>query len=179
MGGIQPSLTIMRTIKRIIKIHQINGYVVHCLFNNGASRIIDFKALFQKWNIAEGHIAYPLVNDLTEFKKFELIDGSFVWPNIAFESEDDEGRKIIQYFDLDPIVLYENSEIDESREIQVGRMIKEARKALGLTQEELAAKSGTSKHYISRIENDKSGIELMTLKKIVEGLGKRLQISIE
>lgn len=58
-------------------------------------------------------------------------------------------------------------------------MIKQARKELGLTQQELAEKSGTSKHYISRIENEKSGIELMTLKKIVEGLGKRLQISVE
>ena len=50
----------------------------------------------------------------------------------------------------------------------IGRRIKIARNELGLTQEQLAEKSGTSKHYISRIENEKSGIELMTLKKIVE-----------
>ena len=48
-----------------------------------------------------------------------------------------------------------------------------------MTQEELAQKSGTSKHYISRIENDKSNIEVMTLKKIVEGFGKRLEINFE
>ncbi|MBK6902797.1 MAG: helix-turn-helix transcriptional regulator [Saprospirales bacterium] len=55
----------------------------------------------------------------------------------------------------------------------IGLMIKQARKEAGLTQEELARKSGTSKHYISRIENNKSDIELLTLIKIVEaGLGK-------
>lgn len=48
-----------------------------------------------------------------------------------------------------------------------------------ITQEELAARSGTSKHYISRLENNKSDIELLTLKKIVEaGLGRQLQVQI-
>lgn len=54
-----------------------------------------------------------------------------------------------------------------------------AKRSRLLKQGQLAEKSGTSKHYISRIENEKSGIELMTLKKIVEGLGKRLQIRID
>jgi len=169
----------MRSIKKIVKVHQVNGYKVTCLFNNGESRIIDFKSLFEKWKIKKSHIAYSLVEDLKEFKKFKIVDGSFVWENIKFESKDDEGNKMMQYFDLDPIVLYDASEIDSSRNLLIGLMIKQARKELGLTQEQLAQKSGTSKHYISRIENEKSGIELMTLKKIVEGLGKRLQISID
>ncbi len=169
----------MRSIKKIVKIHQTKGYKVTCLFNNGESRIIDFKKLFEKWKIKKGHIAYPLLEEIKEFKKFKIIDGSFVWENIKFESKDDQGNKMDQYFDLDPIVLYDNSEIDSSRNLLIGLMIKQARKELGLTQEQLAEKSGTSKHYISRIENEKSGIELMTLKKIVEGLGKRLQIKID
>lgn len=169
----------MRSIKKIVKIHQIKGYKVTCLFNNGESRVIDFKNLFEKWKIKKKHIAYPLVENQKEFNKLKIIDGSFVWENIKFKSKDDEGNEMVQYFDLDPIILYENSEIDNSRNLLIGLMIKQARKELGLTQEELAQKSGTSKHYISRIENEKSGIELMTLKKIVEGLGKRLQINIE
>ena len=63
--------------------------------------------------------------------------------------------------------------------LSIGVMLRQARKEVGLTQAELADKTGTSKHYISKIENEKSGIELMTLKKIVEGLGKRLQVKIE
>ena len=169
----------MRSIKKIVKIHKIKGYQVSCLFNNGESRVIDFKKLFEKWKIKKGHIAFPLVKDVNKFKQFKIIDGSFVWENISFVSKDDEGNDTVQYFDLDPIVLYQNSEIDTSRNLLIGLMIKQARKESGLTQEQLAQKTGTSKHYISRIENEKSGIELMTLKKIVEGLGKRLQISIE
>lgn len=169
----------MRNVKKIVKIHQVRGYKVKCLFNNGESRVIDFKKLFEKWKVGKKHIAHPLVNDLKAFKKVELIDGSLTWKNISFSSEDDEGNHIVHYFDLDPIILYENSESDKSRDLLIGLKIKLARKEAGMTQEELAEKSGTSKHYISRIENDKSGIEIMTLKKIVEGLGKRLEIRIE
>ena len=86
---------------------------------------------------------------------------------------------MVQFFDLDPLVLYDMSKKDMSRSLLIGLKIKQARKDLGLTQVQLAQKSGTSKHYISRIENEKSDIELMTLKKIVEGLGKRLQITID
>jgi len=48
-----------------------------------------------------------------------------------------------------------------------------------MTQQELAEKSGTTKNYISRLENNKSDIELMTLQKIVEaGLGRYLRVQI-
>ncbi len=43
---------------------------------------------------------------------------------------------------------------------------------IGITQEELAAKCGTNKSYISRIEHDASDIKLSTLIKIIRlGLG--------
>lgn len=169
----------MRAIKNIVKIHKIENYQLFCLFNNGESRVIDFEQLFKKWKISEQHIAYPLVVNQAEFAKVQVIDGSLVWENIHFVSQDENGQDMIQFFDLDPIVLYENSIEDKSRLLSIGAMLRQARKEIGLTQAELAAKTGTSKHYISKIENEKSGIELMTLKKIVEGLGKRLQISIE
>ena len=169
----------MRTIKRIVKIHKIEGYKIYCLFNNGESRIIDFKELFAKWNVKKGDLEYPLASSLEEFQQVKLEDGTFVWENIKIKSKDENGNEVIYHFDLDPIVMYESSVIDSSRKIEIGLMIKQARKELGLTQEELANKSGTSKHYISRIENNKSGIELSTLIRIIEGgLGKRLQINI-
>jgi len=56
----------------------------------------------------------------------------------------------------------------------------ESRLSLGLTQQELAVMSGTTRNYISRIENDRSDIELGTLRKIIEtGLGKQLSIVIK
>jgi len=48
-----------------------------------------------------------------------------------------------------------------------------------MSQQELALVSGTSRTYISRIENNRSDIELGTLQKIIEtGLGKKLEIKI-
>jgi len=77
-------------------------------------------------------------------------------------------------------VLYEYSEPEISdMTIKIGKLLKTARKESGLTQEALARKSGTTRTYISRIENDRSDLEIATLKKIVEiGLGKQLEIKI-
>jgi HTH-type transcriptional regulator/antitoxin HipB len=62
---------------------------------------------------------------------------------------------------------------------RLGVMIQELRKEQGLTQEELAQKCGTTKTYISRIENDASDIRLSTLMRIIrEGLGGQLKLSV-
>lgn len=59
-------------------------------------------------------------------------------------------------------------------------MIQELRKGQGLTQEQLAEKCGTTKPYISRIENNVSDIRLSTLMRIVhEGLGGHLKLSVD
>jgi DNA-binding XRE family transcriptional regulator len=47
----------------------------------------------------------------------------------------------------------------------IGELLKEERLEANLTQEELAAKIGAKKSYISRIENGKSDIQLSTLFK--------------
>lgn len=63
---------------------------------------------------------------------------------------------------------------------KIGALIHEARIEKGLTQEELAAKVGTSKSYISKIENNIKEVRLSTLKKIIElGLDGHLELSIK
>ncbi|MBD0286062.1 MAG: helix-turn-helix domain-containing protein [Flavisolibacter sp.] len=63
---------------------------------------------------------------------------------------------------------------------RLGVLIEEARKKLGMTQEELAEKCGTNKAYISRIENNASDIRLSTLMRIVQqGLGGHLKLSLQ
>jgi ribosome-binding protein aMBF1 (putative translation factor) len=63
---------------------------------------------------------------------------------------------------------------------KIGALIHEARLEKGLTQEELAEKVGTTKSYISKIENNVKEVRLSTLKKIIEiGLGGQLQLSIK
>ncbi len=61
---------------------------------------------------------------------------------------------------------------------KIGVLIQEARKKQNLTQEELAMRVGTTKNYISRIENDASDIRLTTLMRIIrEGLGGQLTLT--
>ena len=63
---------------------------------------------------------------------------------------------------------------------KIGALILEARLEKGLTQEELAEKVGTTKSYISKIENNVKEVRISTLKKIVElGLGGQLEFSIK
>ncbi len=63
---------------------------------------------------------------------------------------------------------------------KIGELIHEARVEKGLTQEQLAEKVGTTKSYISKIENNVKEVRISTLQKIVElGLGGQLQLSIK
>ncbi|MFB9844102.1 helix-turn-helix domain-containing protein [Mucilaginibacter ginsenosidivorans] len=65
-------------------------------------------------------------------------------------------------------------------EFKIGVMIHEARLAKGMTQTELAEKCGTTKAYISKVENNLRDVRISTLKNIIEnGLGGRLQLSIK
>jgi ribosome-binding protein aMBF1 (putative translation factor) len=63
---------------------------------------------------------------------------------------------------------------------KIGALIHEARLEKGMTQEELAEKVGTTKSYISKIENNIKEARISTLQKIVElGLGGKLRLSIK
>jgi len=63
---------------------------------------------------------------------------------------------------------------------KIGILIHEARLEKGLTQEELAEKAGTTKSYISKIENNIKEVRISTLQRIVElGLGGLLELSIK
>ena len=66
----------------------------------------------------------------------------------------------------------------ETEAFCLAQTLKDERKRAGLTQEELAEKIGTKKTYISRLENGKADIQLSTLFRIFEGLGKRVSLTI-
>jgi|SRR5215204_5048777 len=62
---------------------------------------------------------------------------------------------------------------------KLGVMLQDLREKNNMTQEQLAEKCGTTKTYISRIENDASDIRLSTLMRIInKGFGARLQLSV-
>lgn len=69
---------------------------------------------------------------------------------------------------------------DGYQTFKIGALIHEARIEKGLTQDELAEKCGTTKSYISKIENNIKEVRISTLQKIVElGFGGHLQLSIK
>ncbi len=68
----------------------------------------------------------------------------------------------------------------EFEAFRLGVLLEEARIKQGLSREELAIKCGTSKSFISKIENNSSDIRLSTLMKIVQhGLGGHLKLTVQ
>ena len=165
---------------RILKINKINGFKVICMFNNGESRMIDFELLFNEWNLSEEDIEYSLLQK-QEFEKMKLRNNTLSWDNIQINLLTEDGKEQSHPYEIDPVTLFQHSDEIEDDEIsKFGSIIRRARKKAGLTQEQLAEKSGTSRFYISRLENNKTDIELSTFRKIVEaGLGKHLKLVIE
>lgn len=64
-------------------------------------------------------------------------------------------------------------------EDQIKRMLIQTRIDAGLTQKELAERSGIRQSNISRIENGSAIPTLLTLDAIARGAGKKLKITIE
>jgi HTH-type transcriptional regulator/antitoxin HipB len=63
---------------------------------------------------------------------------------------------------------------------RLGVMLEEIRKSKKMTQEQLAKKCGTTKSYISRIENGNSEIRLSTLIRIIsQGFGGHLILTVK
>ncbi len=173
----------MRTqikIPRIVKIEEINDFVIICMFNNGESRLLNFAKIFSDWKVAKEDFEYPLLSK-EEFHKVALVNHTLSWPNIKIESVDENGKTIHLPYEIGSDILFALSvEIPNRAKYLYGRLIKKERIKAGLTQEQLAKRSGTTRFYISRIENDKTDFEMSTLRKIVEaGLGKKLKLTIE
>ncbi|MEA1979744.1 MAG: helix-turn-helix transcriptional regulator [candidate division Zixibacteria bacterium] len=67
----------------------------------------------------------------------------------------------------------------KAKAFAIGEILRDARKEISMTQEELANKTGTRKSFISRIENGHSDIQLSTLYRLVEiGFGKKINLTI-
>jgi DNA-binding XRE family transcriptional regulator len=68
---------------------------------------------------------------------------------------------------------------DEGYEnFRIGVMLKQARFAAGLTQNDVANAIGTRKAAISRLENHVQDVKLSTVEKYAKALGKHVEIRI-
>jgi transcriptional regulator with XRE-family HTH domain len=170
----------MKSPLRISRILTVEPFKIIALWGNAQIRIIDFEPLFDEWEKS----GQDTLLELTEFENFSQVELSesktLAWPNIKTRFEFD-GQMIDAPLDLDPDVLLSKSELIDSFEpLSIGNMLKTAREAQGLTQADVAERSGTTRHYISKIESGKSDLQLETFHRIVElGLGKRLVLTLE
>jgi DNA-binding XRE family transcriptional regulator len=169
----------MRHVKRmprVLRVKKVKGLVVYAVFNNGETRLIDFEKVFDQVGIDKKSPAAKLRNPVA-FKKFSIENNTLSWKNV--QQEIPWGKSIRKMpFEIGADVLYQFSQPTiQSNALPIGQLIKKERLAAGLTQGALAKRSGTTPGYISRIENNKSGIEIHTLQKLVEnGLRKKLEV---
>lgn len=136
--------------------------------------------LLKQFKVDKNSPAYILFES-NEFAKVELAGNTLSWSNVEQFISMRDGKKMKVPYEIGADVLLKFSQPEKSEpSLKLGKMIREERLKNGLTQQELALKSGTSRTYISRIENDRSDLEIATLRKIIEtGLGKRLEIQIK
>jgi DNA-binding XRE family transcriptional regulator len=168
----------IRTLPRVIKIDKADKGLLSVVFNNGAHRSIDLRKLLKERGVSPS-ISRKLLNPV-KGQGMEIVDGAISFPFVT-QLISFRGKKMEVPFEIGADTLYELS-IPDSNEttINIGELIQKERRKANLSQEELARRSGTSRTYISKIENNHAGLEVRTLQKVVEtGLGKRLRISIK
>ncbi len=75
----------------------------------------------------------------------------------------------------------EREELESGYEtFKIGALIHDTRIEMGMTQEQLAQKVGTTKSYISKIENNIKEARISTLQKIIElGFGGQLELKVK
>jgi hypothetical protein len=129
-------------IVRIKEIYKTEGFKVFCMFTNDECRFIDFEELFKQWKIKKGDVEYQLLK-ITEFQKVKIANGTLSWDNISISLLDEKGIEKQFPFELDPIVLYQNSKIDQDKIFEnFGMILKNERLKSGLTTKQLAKKIG-------------------------------------
>lgn len=170
----------MRHLKKILKVEAVSETVLLMLFSNGHYRRVDMLDFLKKFDVQKGDLGYELIENPKLIPQVEVVDYALTWKKISRVFDLPSGKKFEAYYQPDPDVMYQESEPDPDRSsrVEFGAVIRKVRKELGMTQEELANKIGTKKTYISKVENDKSDLELFTLQKIFEiGFGKKMMLS--
>lgn len=170
----------MKPLPKIARILEIKPFKITLLWNTSEIRLSDFAPLFEQWE-AEGDSKMATLRDWETFKQVAVSENrTLCWPNIPV-SFTFKGETRTSPLELDALELYRQSILVKKTEpVNVGAMLREAREAAGLSQADVALKSGTTRNYISRIENEKSDIQLETLQKIVElGIGGEIVVQIK
>lgn len=94
-------------------------------------------------------------------------------------------EKDVEIFDVDAQLeaafgkegTQERIAAEQRANVFTGQIIEEARKNANITQEELAARIGTNKSYISRVETGRTEPKVSTFYRIIAALGLTVELT--
>ena len=169
----------MKSLPKIARIIKVEPFKITMLWNTSEIRVLDFGPLFDVWE-KEGDVKMAALRDWEVFKQVILSENrTLCWPNVAVSFTFKKETRSLP-LELDAQELYKQSQlVRKVTGASIGAMFRQAREKAGLSQSDVALSSGTTRNYISRIENGRSDIQLETFQKIVElGIGKKVVIEI-
>ena len=147
---------------KAVKIEYRDGTVLELTFRDGCVKQFDMAVMFD---------VYPPLTALSDralFTSGKLTSGGYgiIWnDDLDLETETVYEEGIL----VDQIRLPDNMDIADT--------LSAARAAAGLSQSELAARTGIDQADISRIERGLANPSVSTLKRLASGLDSRLNIS--
>ena len=173
----------MKKLPRILLITNVEQpATLYTLWTNGDERKIDLSSTIAS-SLSNGDNRFAPLREWEVFKQASVsADNTIVWPNLKQTVTLPSGKIITGTLDLDPDTLYQNSTLINklSTSPKIGLLLKTAREDAGLSQEDVAKNSGTTRNYISKIETGKADIQLNTLYRLIKlGIGKELKLSIQ
>ena len=92
-------------IPRIIKINCVKGLSISVIFNNGESRMIDFKKVLKKIGVNDDSPAHILYNP-DNFAEVVLEENTLSWHNVIQYITLRNGEKMRVPFEIGADVLY-------------------------------------------------------------------------
>ena len=148
---------------RIIEVRTLDKYAILVVFQNGMEKKYDMCQLF------------------TSIPQFEALETE---PSLFEQVRVDAGGYGISWndeLDLSAEEIWENGvatgKVHETDiKISIGDKLTSAREIAGMTQVELAETTGIYQADISKIERGLANPSLLTLKRLADGLGMKLNI---
>lgn len=165
----------MKILPRIIEIKKIEGNEIVFLVSNGSYMKINFAIFFKKYS---SKFSEKLLNDKILFAEVKIMNDTLGWEKLGINSKDIEGNAIFYPYEIDPFVLIDESKEETTLPKEIGLLIKQKRLEYGISQKELAKKSGISTGHLSKIERRISN-NLNSIKKIIQlGFSGTMEIQI-
>jgi HTH-type transcriptional regulator/antitoxin HipB len=157
-------------LKKLIGAEGI--WEIRVQFGNDIFRLLGFfyKSTFL---VLTNGFAKKTQKSLHKKSRLPSIEKINIWQG---EKMNDVKRYIQKRAERDP-EFAENYEVGYA-DFKIGVILRQAREAAGLTQDEVAKRLQTQKSAISRIENHADDVRLSTIRRYAEAVGAHLQIRL-